>query len=325
MKKSLIIAVLSIVLIVTVFFVYHSYLCNSEIRSSNVEYTVFFDSPMKSYQKDDSFLEAWIPLPSDSDYQTVSNIVVSGIDGYKITKDSKWSNKMIYFSSADLKLPKKILITYNVEVKENIKSAHRNKESGDVDKYLEPSAFAVHSERVKRISKSLAKTSVNETARSIYDYVLENMYYSNKDSKYGDVESLCVAIEGSIGGSGNCTDYHSLFSSLMQSQNIPARLLMGITLNPEGGTIDAGYHCWAEYLDGKTWYAVDISEASKNNDKKEYFFKSVDANRLIYSVGRDVILNPRQKGIALNFFGPYPYAELNGKVFNDFRTTISYN
>jgi hypothetical protein len=59
---------------------------------------------------------------------------------------------------------------------------------------------------------------------------------------------------------------------------------------------------------------VDASEAWKHPDKKDYFFGALDDNRLQFTVGRDIRLDPPQQGDPLNYF-IYPYAELDGKPF----------
>ena len=75
----------------------------------------------------------------------------------------------------------------------------------------------------------------------------------------------------------NCTDFHSLFMSMARSQGIPARFEIGfpIPAAKTSGEIP-GYHCWSEfYLNRKGWVPVDISEAWKNQAKKDYYFRIV--------------------------------------------------
>ena len=75
-----------------------------------------------------------------------------------------------------------------------------------------------------------------------------------------------------------------------------ARFDIGFPLpeNKDKGDI-AGYHCWAEFYARKTgWIPVDISEAWKAKQKEDYFFGSVDANRVQLSTGRDIALSPKQ-------------------------------
>ena len=58
---------------------------------------------------------------------------------------------------------------------------------------------------------------------------------------------------------------------------------------------------------------MDASEAWTHPDKKDYFFGAHDDNRLQFTVGQDIRLDPPQQGDPLNYF-IYPYA-LDGKPF----------
>ena len=59
---------------------------------------------------------------------------------------------------------------------------------------------------------------------------------------------------------------------------------------------------------------MDISEAWKAPAKHDYFFGNLDANRIRFSTGRDLTLEPKQQGPPLNYF-VYPYVEVDGKPF----------
>jgi hypothetical protein len=113
---------------------------------------------------------------------------------------------------------------------------------------------------------------------------------------------------------GNCTDFHSLFISLARSQNLPARFEIGFSIPPDQheGKI-SGYHCWAWfYLDGRGWIPVDISEADKHPDMKDYYFGNLTVDRVMFSTGRDLELVPKSGTAPLNFF-VYPHIEIGGE------------
>ncbi len=57
---------------------------------------------------------------------------------------------------------------------------------------------------------------------------------------------------------------------------------------------------------------VDISEADKDPAKTDYFFGGHSDNRVTLSVGRDLMLEPKQAGEPLNYF-VNPYAEVGGE------------
>ncbi len=296
------------------------------VRNIDMTYKVTFDGSGKLWSSDK--VDIWIPLAASGGTQEIYELKIEGIDNFEITEDVVWGNSMIYFTSSVDDLPGEIFVRYKAKIREHRGEREKNNNENLREKFLKPSTLALHSDRVRRISKSLAKDykDADVLARVKYDFILENMQYNKEATKRGDVESLCISIEGGKDGHGNCTDYHSIFTSLLQTRDIPARLFMGIPLHPDGGNIEKGYHCWAEFLsDNGFWYPVDISEADKNPSKKDFYFKSLDHDRFYFSMGRDITLNPPQKGKPLNFFGPYPYGESNGLPYSGFTTTISYN
>ena len=52
--------------------------------------------------------------------------------------------------------------------------------------------------------------------------------------------------------------------------------------------------------------------ASRDEKRKDYFFGSHTSNRVTLSVGRDLVLEPKQAGEPLNYLLT-PYAEADGK------------
>jgi len=152
-----------------------------------------------------------------------------------------------------------------------------------------------------------------EAVRALYDHTLERMKYDKPDGDKGwgrgDAEWACDA------KFGNCTDFHSYFMGLARVKGIPARFEMGFPI-PGGDEKEAkvgGYHCWAYvWLDGQGWMPVDISEADKHMDRADYFFGTLDADRVTMTGGRDLTLTPAPAAGSLNFF-VYPYAEVDGQ------------
>ena len=57
---------------------------------------------------------------------------------------------------------------------------------------------------------------------------------------------------------------------------------------------------------------VDISEADKHPELKQYYFGNLTEDRVSFTKGRDLILEPKQDGDPLNYF-VYPYVEVDGK------------
>lgn len=152
-----------------------------------------------------------------------------------------------------------------------------------------------------------------QVARTLYEHTLERMKYDKPEGDKGwgrgDAEWACDA------KFGNCTDFHSYFMGLARTKGMPARFEMGFSI-PAGADKEAkvgGYHCWAYvWIEGHGWMPVDISEADKNPAKSDYFFGTLDADRVTITGGRDLELTPAPAAGKLNFF-VYPYAEVDGK------------
>jgi transglutaminase-like putative cysteine protease len=165
------------------------------------------------------------------------------------------------------------------------------------------------------------KAAALDKARAIYDYVFTTMRYDKTGTGWGrgDVLYACDAKKG------NCTDFHSLFIAMARSQGIPARFEIGFPLPADKHSAEiAGYHCWSDfYIDGKGWIPVDISQAWKHPEKRDYFFGAHDVNRVQFSMGRDLQLNPSQNGKPLNYF-VYPYVEVDGHEYANFSLAFSF-
>ncbi len=283
-------------------------------------------------------LNMWIPVPTDNEAQTITNISIDSPVPVEFNYDPDFGNGMLYLTISHPS-SKGFVFTAKYDVsrqerktrKFSYKLGDRPKGEGLFTRYLGSSSKAVINDTVKRFAKEATKgkTTDLEKAKAIYDFVFAKMNYSKEIPGWGngDVNRVCLSIDGKGEGYGNCTDFHSLFGSMMRSVGIPVKFEMGYPLEP-GKNQDlkpGGYHCWAKfYIAGYGWIPVDISEARKDPSKKGYFWGSICENRLRFSTGRDIMLVPAQKGPRLNYFGPDPYIEIDGKAFEGFERKIGY-
>ena len=161
-----------------------------------------------------------------------------------------------------------------------------------------------------------------DIARALYDRVDDHVRYDKSAPGYGNGDVLWVCDSRF----GNCTDFHSLFISWARAKNIPARFEIGFPLPTERGKgMIGGYHCWALFHhDRKGWIPVDISEADKHPEMKEYYFGNLSENRVGFTTGRDIVLVPPQDGAPLNFF-VYPYVEVNGKAWPKDKVSLKFS
>ncbi|MBI4575853.1 MAG: transglutaminase domain-containing protein [Planctomycetes bacterium] len=267
-------------------------------------------------------LDLWLPCPSSDELQDVKTLSVSGAPGHGLTEDPVYHNRIIHLRVEDPTGPVEVQAVYEVVRREGLRPSLR----GAGSQALTEAERTRHARLLAADSRVPVEGTVVEaalreaalpgpgnalnTARAIYDHVCRTMKYSKAGEGWGQGDTVwaCSARYG------NCTDFHALFISLARSQGIPARFECGFPLPPERGEgAVAGYHCWSSfYVPGTGWLPVDASEASRHPEMREYYFGSLTEDRVTFTTGRDVILDPPQKGEPINFF-VYPHAEADGE------------
>ncbi len=272
----------------------------------------------------------WIPAAQSDAYQEVKIVFAKGDLPVKRTRESKYGNEAYFAETASATQAELHFdVEYDVVRHERIAlsgtprpvaTTLANKERQED---LQPDALVPITGRPADLATKVTegKTQPLEKARAIYDYVFTTMRYDKTGTGWGhgDVLYACDAKKG------NCTDFHSLFIAMARSQGIPARFEIGFPLPPDKRSSEvAGYHCWSDfYIDGKGWIPVDISEAWKHPEKRDYFFGSHDVNRVQFSMGRDLRLNPAPAGKPLNYF-VYPYVEVDGQEYPNVSLAFSF-
>ncbi len=270
---------------------------------------------------DSKISRIWIPLPHSDPYQTVDDLKIESPFPYAKHRDPEYGNEYLYLQvpAGKLATAAEVHISFH---------ATRQEHRVVLDRPVSAQSAGVNQSVLQRFLKPdrrvpldgvIAELSAQETrgipdplekARAIYNYVVATMRYDKSGTGWGNGDAIwaCTAKRG------NCTDFHSLFIGMMRAAGIPARFEIGFPLptDQHEGAVP-GYHCWAQfYIEPYGWIPVDASEAWKHPDKKDYFFGAHDDNRLQFTVGRDIRLDPPQQGDPLNYF-IYPYAELDGK------------
>jgi transglutaminase-like putative cysteine protease len=279
---------------------------------------------VKDLPPGDHVVRVWIPLASSDAHQTVTVRKITSPVPTKTMRESEYGDRMLYAEMRHTDGPATFTIDYAVTRKEYSRGnfaalARLEKASADfprsVHRFLLPDQLVPINEKLGHIAEQETAGKQDELAKAyaLYDYVFHTMRYDKSGTGWGHGDAMwaCDAKHG------NCTDFHSLFIALARSQHIPARFEIGFPLpeNAHEGEIP-GYHCWAEfYLSGLGWVPVDISEAWKAPAKHDYFFGSLDTNRVQFTMGRDLTLEPKQSGPTLNYF-VYPYVEVDGKPYD---------
>ncbi len=298
-------------------------------KERRVEVTMTFDLNAPEEAKD---VRLWIPYPVSDRNQVIEDIVISGnYSRSGVYTEPKNGNPILYAEWLSPSKERRLTFTFKVRRKEVLTKDFKKKElpfsKEEFREYLGPSRMMPLDGRVRDYALKITKgkKTVLEKARAIYDWIVDNMYRDPnvKGCGFGEVERL-LEVRG-----GKCADLHSVFVALARASGVPAREVFGIRIpKGRGGDMTKAQHCWAEfYLPGYGWVVVDPSDVRKAileqkltleqaQPLREYFFGAVDENRIAFGTGRDLILNPPQKGEPLNYF-MYPYAEVDGRPLNE--------
>lgn len=279
-------------------------------------------------------VDVFVPLAKSDEHQEIlSKQVTASVPGEERT-EPKFGNTFWHghLAKSDGK-PITVTVNYSAIRKRfardtmvaNSADTYTAKEKAELAEYLKPDALVpVSGELIERIRKDVpaAGTSPQQRAKAIYDYVVDTMEYKKVGTGWGNGDTAWACSQRY----GNCTDFHSLFISLARAEGIPARFEIGFSI-PEGvASADiGGYHCWAEFfLPTVGWVPIDASEAKKNLAKRELFFGTHPADRIQFTMGRDLKLGAGHTTAPLNFF-IYPHVEVAGqklekeKIKNSFK------
>jgi transglutaminase-like putative cysteine protease len=276
-------------------------------------------------------LDFWMPVPHDDPYQQITNLEVESADAYQINTDAL-GNRILHLrldhpNGGKLQIALRLNVVRREHRQDLLHVAAGSVEvnARDVERWLKPDRLVPLDDQIRAWAREVvdaahAKTDL-EMARAIYNHVVATVKYdkSGKGWGRGDIYYACENRRG------NCTDFHAIFIGYARALGIPARFAIGFPVPADRGSGQiAGYHCWAEfYAKGIGWVPVDASEAAKDPSRREYFFGAHDENRVEFSRGRDLVLNPPQAGEPLNYF-VYPYAEADGKPLSSVERTVTY-
>ncbi len=259
-------------------------------------------------------LDVWIPLPVSRGSQDVTAVTIDSPFNFKRYHEKEFGDE---YAFATIEHPPAgeltVRVHFTAERREITMSAIAEQKATkrELERALRADKLVTLSPRLRKLAAEVTagKTTPIEKAHAIYDHLLATMKYDKTTPGWGkgDSERACDI------RAGNCTDFHSLFMSLARAKGIPSRFIIGFPMTAKDGQVK-GYHCWAEfYVKGKGWIPVDPSEASKSGDPavRSYLFGNLDPDRVQFTMGRDLVLEPRTAQ-PLNYF-IYPHAEANGQ------------
>ena len=260
-------------------------------------------------------VRVWVPVPESDRWQTVEPLGAELPTEPQFHVEPKFCNQVLYCVFA---APGGDAITINIPYRvtrravlaPGAEAADEDGCSTDRDVFLQPDSLVpIGGRPLELFEGRLPIGTVRQRARSIYDLVGTHVRYDKSGTGWGRGDVLWVCDSGR----GNCSDFHSLFISLARSQGIPAKFEVGFPIPAADAGEIGGYHCWAWFeANAGEWLPVDISEADKLPDRKEFYFGRLTADRVAFTVGRDIDLVPQQTAPPLNFF-IYPHVEVDGR------------
>jgi transglutaminase-like putative cysteine protease len=267
-------------------------------------FTVRYEVDVAEIAEGAERIDVWLPVPQTGDDQEVTALRVEAPIPHSFERDEEYGNLVLRLEGRE-PIPRRIPIVLEATVTRHPRLAAGRRPapsnaSAPAERFLGPDRLVpvsgVIRDRALEVTAG-APTSL-EKARAIYDHVTETMRYDKTGEGWGRGDALraCDVRRG------NCTDFHALFVGMCRAVGVPATFQIGFSI-PEGkeGVIP-GYHCWAEFfVAGRGWIPVDCSEASKNRARREFYFGSLDPDRVLFASGRDI----RVEGLdadPLNYF-----------------------
>ncbi len=293
----------------------------------------------------------WMALPREDAFQSVQALRVEAPAPHRITHDSE--GNAFLFVEATTPIPPRFEVRteFRVERREQVASvdpslarplteAERAEHAHD----LAPNQHVVIDDGIRALAREIVGDERNpiRAARAIYDWTLGHVDYWVKDPSRWKASSAGSSEYCLSTGTGNCTDFHSLWVAIARAAGIPSRILYGSFFKKEldGEDVDQSYHCWVEFLaPGIEWIPLDVAVAdifdgafplTKENEVLvrrttadgytapdprlvEYYFGSLDERRVLWNVGRDLVLDPRPAAGALSSV-PKAWVEADGKA-----------
>jgi transglutaminase-like putative cysteine protease len=263
------------------------------------------------------FARVWLPVPP-TDQDQVVTVAQWSLPGLaRLGREAKYANKILYVEAhADEWGTVPLALLYRVKrqaAQADVRRSGATDAAEDLRLFLRPDAnVPVGGAPLKLLAGRELPRDQLALGRALFDVVDAHLHYDKTGVGWGRGDALWAYASGR----GNCTDFHSLFIALARSKGLPAKFEIGFRL-PEAraqGEID-GYCCWAKFKpDRRGWVPLSISEANKDPARRDHHFGTLSEDRVLFSVGRDLELAPKQEGAPLNFF-VYPYAEVEGQPY----------
>ena len=297
---------------------------DAEDKKSSRSFTFDYGATLEDLPRG-SRVEIWIPVATSNEQQQITLQKTIAPKPLQIYKDAKYENSIGYIETTVEDTDQlEFKVSYDAVRKESKSLGIKDLLSDELkQRFLSANSLVpIQGEPVKLLKNVQLPKEPLAASRLIYDVVENHMKYDKSKPGYGKGDAVWACDSKT----GNCTDFHSLFISIARSQSIPARFEIGFPLpnDKHEGTI-GGYHCWAWFFtNDRGWSPVDISEADKHPEMKDYYFGRLTADRIAFSTGRDIELVPKSASGPLNYF-IYPHIEVDGKPWPKNKVKLKFS
>lgn len=228
-------------------------------------------------------VEAWLPVPQDRPEQTVTNIKIE--PRVAVVRDvTKLASFARFYQTRGL--PKTgdsvtFRVSYDVTCRQQTtdwdvvgkpKFAQYKKDAAfQLFTRPEKTIETLHPDIKAKAAMLRGNREVVETARAIYDFVIDSTTYRFLNGIKG--AGYCLK-----NGHGECTEYSALFVAICRAAGIPARPVLGCF-----GDKTNGWHAWAEFmLPSGQWIPLDPTNGDRNPQRRHNWFGHLENRRVSF-------------------------------------------
>ena len=295
-------------------------------REFLVEYSIEVSRPNLP---DEGNLKIWLPLPLNRLGQDMIEIIdivpAENLIGYPRT-DGEIAYMLLSFDLGSLEedLTIKIVFSFRHFRQEfDIDPSQIGEYDMESPLYIEntlPTESIYYNEEMKNLARRIVGEERNPylQARLLYDYVVENIFYSLIAHASLEAEGIPESLFAMEHGYGDCGMQSMFFAALCRSIGIPARTPGGFQLF--SGQL--GTHFWAEfYLPNYGWIPVDTSVGQgvmysdgvteeESKIYKDFYFGNLDPLRMVVQNSVDMMPEERPKDVQpLKKVMQFPFVE----------------
>lgn len=195
----------------------------------------------------------YLPVPSESDVQTVESLSVEPQLGngklldWKIKREAEYGNKFVEARVQDVSPGSRVVLKYSV-LRRELSNAPQGSLKTSQSTLAAPAARFLQADRLVPLNgpvvalarENVPNANLDQKMTAIYEKTVAMMAYDKSGEGWGQGDVIWACDNKR----GNCTDFHSVLIGMARASNIPAKFEIGLPIptDKNEGKI-AGYHC----------------------------------------------------------------------------------